>query len=504
MTSKPTGRSLLSSGAAVHLRRLSANTALQIGGQLAPIIAGVISVSLIYRNVGAAGFGIFSIALSVLGLFSFLDLGLGRATVRFATRAFSKGDMDGAASVTMQSVLYLGVFALLLCFLGLMFSSAIANHWIKAKPEEHEVLKQCLILLAAAIPFGGLTSVFRSVLESRERFLSISVIQAAVGAGTYILPLLLSYWTANLALIVAGAVACRVIGFTVFGAVALRSWAGGFPWKSISLKAQPEFRDFSFWTVLSNILGAGIVYGDRALLVRMFGLTEIPFYNVPLELLGRAMITMNSAVTVVFPSLARFAGNRIVFGRLYVALATLLSAGLGIIFLAAAIATPAVLGLWLGTAFRIHSTLLVRIFLVGVAFQSFNMMSLASVNARGLARPITIMHLVEVPIYFWALYEAGVHFGLAGVASTWAGRLVVEYLCFAAFQGHLAHGDDARRQWIGSAMAACNIAPVGLVVVYTTAIPAAIFCATAVTVSVAWAFSQLRDLQDGDVAIQDG
>ncbi|MHB8814703.1 MAG: MATE family efflux transporter, partial [Steroidobacteraceae bacterium] len=337
--------------------------------------------------------------------------------------------------------------------------------------------------------------VFRSVLESQERFLSISVMQAAVGAGTYIVPLLLSYRTADLALIVAGAAACRVAGFAVFGVAAFRSWVGGFPWASVSLKAQPEFRQFSFWTVLSNILGAGIVYGDRALLVRMFGLAEIPFYNVPLELLGRAMITMNSAVTVVFPSLARFSGNRILFGRLYVALATLLSAGLGVIFLAAAIATPAVLGLWLGDAFRVHSTLLVRIFLVGVAFQSFNMMSLASVNARGLARPVTIMHMVEVPLYFWALYQCGTHLGLAGVAVTWAGRLVVEYFCFAAFQGHLAHGDDARRQWIGSAMAACNIAPVALVALYGTAIPALIFCAAALGVSVTWAFSQLRHLQ---------
>ncbi|MHB8814266.1 MAG: MATE family efflux transporter, partial [Steroidobacteraceae bacterium] len=160
MIPKPTGSSLLSRGAALHLRRLSANTALQIGGQLAPIIAGVVSVSLIYRNIGAAGFGIFSIALSVLGLFSFLDLGLGRATVRFAARAFSAGDMEGAASVTVQSVVYLGTFALLLCLLGLVFSSAIAHHWIKARPEEHEVLRQCLIILAAAIPFSGLTSVF--------------------------------------------------------------------------------------------------------------------------------------------------------------------------------------------------------------------------------------------------------------------------------------------------------------------------------------------------------
>ncbi|MGA8940216.1 MAG: oligosaccharide flippase family protein [Acidobacteriaceae bacterium] len=495
MTPKQTGSSLLSRGAALHLRRLSANTALQIGGQLAPMIAGIVSVSLIYRNIGATGFGIFSIALSVLGLFSFLDLGLGRATVRFAARAFSGGDVEGAASITVQSILYLGSFALLLCVLGLVFSSALANNWIKARPEEHEVLRQCLILLAAAIPFGGLTSVFRSVLESRERFFAISVMQAAVGTGTYVLPLMLSYWTVNLAAIVAGAVACRVVGFVAFGVAAFGSWAEGFPWASVSFKAQPEFRQFSFWTVLSNILGAGIVYGDRALLVRMFGLAEIPFYNVPLELLGRAMITMNSAVTVVFPSLARFAGNKIVFGRLYVALATLLSAGLGIIFVVGAIATPAVLGLWLGSAFRVHSTLLVRIFLVGVAFQSFNMMSLASVNARGLAKPITLMHLVEVPLYFWALFQFGTHFGLAGIATTWAGRLVIEYFCFAAFQGHLAHGDDALRQWVGSAMGACNIAPVALVVIYGTAIPALIFCGAAVTVSTVWALVQLRDLQ---------
>ena len=71
-------------------------------------------------------------------------------------------------------------------------------------------------------------------------------------------------------------------------AQARRTWRGSFPWRSVDLRAEREFQQFSFWLVVSNLVGSGVLYGDRALLVRLFRLEDIAFYNVPLEMLGAA------------------------------------------------------------------------------------------------------------------------------------------------------------------------------------------------------------------------
>lgn len=494
MTSPPRPSNGFRDRALFHVRRLSLNVVMQIGSQVLPLLAGAIAIPVIYRNIGRADFGVFTIGLSALGLFALLDLGLGRAAVRFQARAFADGQPTKAASVVVHSALLLGGFSLTLCLILFALAPLIAAHWIQSQREPNDTLRQCLYILAAALPFAGLTSVFRSVLEAREDFVSIGIIQSILGILTYVVPLALSFWTTDVRVIIAGAVACRILAFAAFMVAARVAWRGKFPWRSVNLRGEQEFRDYSLWTVVSNLIGTAIVYGDRALLVRLFGLAEIPFYNVPLEMLGRMMIIVNSAATVVFPALSRFAGNRVVMEGVYVSLVTLLSVAMGIAMLGLSFLTPAGLNLWLGADFRDHSSLLVRILLVGLAFQCLNVMSLAALNARGFARPITMMHLTETPLYFIALYLCGRRFGLTGVALVWSARLMVEYACFTGFQMYVVARDGVRRQSVGATLAACNIIPLGLVA-FGGGTAAILVSVAAAIVSVTWALFELRAVQ---------
>jgi O-antigen/teichoic acid export membrane protein len=324
------------------------------------------------------------------------------------------------------------------------------------------------------------------VLESREKFLVISIIQVVLGVSTYVVPLLLSLITQDVRLLIAGAVACRGFAFVAFMSGAVSVWPGSYPWRVVSVRGQKEFQSFSFWVVVSNIVGSVIVYGDRGILVRMFGLTEIAFYNLPLELLGRLMIIVNSAATVVFPALSRASSDDAKLEDLFISLAALLGAAVGPIFLVMSIFTPSGLHLWLGEDFRLHSTILIQILLVGLAFQALNVFALATLNARGFARPITIMHLTETPIYFWALYFLGRRFGLTGVACVWSARLAFEYLCFLGFQISIGARERTFRRVTGGFIAASNIAPLVVFVVVKNvpiAILASVMCATG---SVLW------------------
>jgi O-antigen/teichoic acid export membrane protein len=478
-----------------HSKRLSVNALLQIGSQVLPLLAGAVAIPLLYKRIGRDEFGVFTIGLSALGLFSLLDLGLGRAAVRFMARAFADSDITAAASVAAHSALILFLFSLALSIGSFCAIPVAAAHWFQAAPQIHQPLKQCLYILILALPLAGLTSVFRAVLEAKERFLVISIIQVFLGVLTYIVPLVLSFATKDIRFIIAGAVACRGFAFVAFLVAAMIAWQGSFPWSKVDLKAQKEFRHFSLWMVVSNIVGSSIVYGDRALLVKMFGLTEIPFYNVPLELLGRLMIVVNSAATVAFPSLSRAADNKDLFEDVYVTLTALLSILTGIALLGLSLFTPLGLHLWLGDDFRDHSTATVRILLVGVAFQTLNVFALASLNARGFARPITYMHLVETPIYFWALYRCGSIFGLTGVAMVWSTRLFVEYVCFAGFQIRLGTAEGASRRVVGSMIAACNVLPLAILAVGGNTLISVLAFGVSISLSLSWASTLLRRRQ---------
>jgi O-antigen/teichoic acid export membrane protein len=473
-------------------RRISMNVVLQSGSQFVPLIAGAVGMPLVYRNISHADFGVFTIALSALGLFTVLDLGLGRASVRFAARAFADRELEKAASIVAHAAILLGGFSLALC--GLLFGLAplIAEHWIRAMPSEHALLRQSLYILALALPAGGLTSVFRSVLEAREEFKRISAIQAVVGTTTYLVPMALSFATADVRLIIAGAVVCRIVAFFAYMVSALRVWEFAIPWHAIDLRGQWEFRRFSFWTVISNTLGTAIVYGDRALLIRLFGLVQVGFYNVPVELLSRLMIIVNSAATVVFPVLSRYSLSADLIDSVSVTAMPFVGAGTGLIFLILSATTPLFLQICFGMDFRSHSSTLMRVLLVGMEFQCLNVISLAILNARGIAKPITIMHATETPVYFAALYFGGERLGLPGVALVWSVRAAVEYVCFTIFQARSVNRRAIVTQVVACLLAALNCIPLALMASNVSSVAASGAGLVAVALCALWSTGRVR------------
>lgn len=488
-------------GARFHFRRLSINALFQISSQVLPLFAGAIAIPLLYREIGRDEFGVFTIGLSALGLFSLLDLGLGRAAVRFMARAFGQNDSSAAASIAVHSVVLLGGFSAVVTIACVAMIPTAAARWFHNDLQDPTVLRQCLYILVAALPIAGLTSVFRAILEARENFLVISIVQVLLGVLTYLVPLIISFFTSDVRFIIGGAVACRLIAFVAFLVAATVAWPGRFDWRNAKLSNLKEFRQFSLWMVISNMVGSAIVYGDRALLVKMFGIAEIPYYNIPLEMLGRFMILVNSAATVVFPSLSKASENKVLFNEVYVSLSNLLSVLVGAALLVVSLLTPVALHVWLGDDFRNHSTLIVRVLLVGVSFQTLNVFALATLNARGFARPITYMHLLETPAYFWALYTFGRKFGLVGVAAVWSARLTIEYICFSGFQAWMGAKGARLNRISGAFVAATNSVPLMLVLVFDNILLAFAGIGLSVVLTYAWTKSFVRKARQQPVQV---
>jgi O-antigen/teichoic acid export membrane protein len=243
--------------------------------------------------------------------------------------------------------------------------------------------------------------------------------------------------------------------------------------------------------VISNLAGVCIVYGDRALLVGSVPLEQVPFYNVPLEMLLRVLIVVNGAVTVLFARLARTDDSQM-FDRYHAIALTGTAMLLAPLLLLLGAAAPLLLRLWLGDEFALHSTALVRIFLVGILFQALNAIAFAALNAQGRARVPALMHLVELPLYFTALSLAGEQFGLIGFAVVWSVRPIVEYLCFTV----LLQGVSAARRvarLLGAGLAAANAIPL-LFIAAHGALPSAIVAGLAIAiVTGAWLARNARE-----------
>ena len=76
-------------------RLLARNTVWNLVGQVAPMVAAVVSIPILIRHVGVDGFGVLSLAWILVGYFSLFDLGLGRALTRFVADKLGGHDAGG-------------------------------------------------------------------------------------------------------------------------------------------------------------------------------------------------------------------------------------------------------------------------------------------------------------------------------------------------------------------------------------------------------------------------
>src|SRR6266487_2940379 len=90
------------------------NTLLNLLGQLLPLAVGVATIPVIVPALGEERFGLLGLMWAVLGYFSVLDFGLGRATTKFVAQYAAQGDeraLHRVATLAVASQTGIGVLA---------------------------------------------------------------------------------------------------------------------------------------------------------------------------------------------------------------------------------------------------------------------------------------------------------------------------------------------------------------------------------------------------------
>ncbi len=93
--------------------------------------------------------------------------------------------------------------------------------------------------------------------------------------------------------------------------------------------------------------------------------------------------------------------------------------------MAAALAYP-VLSVWLSAEFSQAALPVVLVLCVGIWLNSMALMPYTLMHAKGNPRLTAIFHLVELVLYFFALWLLSAQFGLLGAALAWVARVALD------------------------------------------------------------------------------
>jgi O-antigen/teichoic acid export membrane protein len=212
-----------------HARRLTRggllakNTLFTTASHVAIVAVQIAAIPLLINQLGAARFGVLSLAWVVIGYANFFDLGLGRALTKLTAERLGAGVEHEIPRLFWTAITLLGL-------LGLVTTAVVGalSPWLVGGvlniPEDLETESLItLLMLAGCIPFVLVSAALRGSLEARQRFDITSAIAVPFSFISYFGPVVtVSLISQNLAVAVSAVVLSRVLACGVTLMLCLR------------------------------------------------------------------------------------------------------------------------------------------------------------------------------------------------------------------------------------------------------------------------------------------
>lgn len=410
------------------------------------MVAALAAVPFLMHYLGQERLGVLSLVWVIVGYFSFLDMGLGRAvTVAVAScRTCGKsGGTDELHVVGTASVLLVSVGSAIALLLGL----GIAGWGVPVRlssPEFLDEVKQALLWMLPSLPLLLLSSTLRGHLEGVGAFRSLNLLRIPTGVMLVAGPCLTALYSPDLVWACASILAVRLVHVLVL--LWLVAQEMGFRFSSFAralVRASSatwlrQLLSFGGWVTVSNIVGPVIVYVDRFVIGAVLAASSVVIYAVPFDVVSRLPVLVASLCSVLLPELARLSRStsngqeNIHLVRSLVKRSSMFSAWVvAAVIVLGWVATPWALRWWVGAAFEVQGTPVTQILLLAFGVNALAQIPFTALQAAGRVRAVAFLHAAELLPYGLVLVWAISWLGIEGAAWTCLFRNIIDYVVLA-------------------------------------------------------------------------
>jgi O-antigen/teichoic acid export membrane protein len=400
-------------------------TSYNILGSVVPLVLTFVTVPLYIHLVGIERVGILSLAWLLLGYFGLFDLGLGKATAFRIAAQRDAPPQDRAATLWGALIVNVGMGVI-----GGLILWAAAHiyftHYFKVAETLRPEILDAVPLLALSVPVATLTGVLTGALQGREKFLETNIISALTTILFQLLPLGVALiWGPTLSWILTAALLSRAVALIALWRICAREFTAGH-------KATTErgtilaLLRYGGWVSFNGLIGPMLVIVDRFAIGNVLGAVPLGLYHVPFQIAKQLAIIPGSLTNALFPKLTMASADE----------ARLLNRK-ALLTLAATITLPVMIGifamepflnLWVGREIGVQSAPVGRVLLVGFWCNAMALVPFTQLQAAGRPRTVTIILLLQIPLYLGALYVAMIGYGIVGCAVALAARFGVDFI----------------------------------------------------------------------------
>jgi len=398
------------------------NTLINLVGAIVPIAVMLVTVPLYLNLLGEARYGVLAIVWLVLGYFSFLEMGLGKAT---ANQIAKDHDAPAAerAEIFWTALLVNAAMGMIGAGILWLAGDYLLTSVLKLPEDFRQEAIAALPWMIATLPLALVSSVLIGALEGRNQFLTVNLLQVLSNTVFQVVPLYIAYqYGPSLQLIIPAAVLSRVVVNAPFLMACYRA----VPLTLVprfSIKRAKSLFAFGGWVALTGMVGPVMETADRFLIGIVLGAKPVAHYTIAYQLATKIRILPASLSRALFP---RFSADTAVAADLAVtSFSGLLAVMTPLIVLAVLLVEP-FLTVWVGLEVARHAAPIAQVILVGVWANSLAYIPLSLLQGSGKPRLVAKLQLAELLPFLAALYFATANWGVIGAASAWTTRVIAD------------------------------------------------------------------------------
>jgi O-antigen/teichoic acid export membrane protein len=411
-------------------RLLARNTLLNLFGQVVPMIAAVIAIPILIAHLGAARFGVLTLAWAAIGYFGLFDLGLGRAlTQAVAVRLGSEQGDHSLAEVSWTALWMMLALGVVGALVVAACTPWIVERGLNVPPSLQMESRTAFYLLAASLPFVVTAAGLRGLLEAHQHFGLGTALRIPLALVTFIAPLVVLPFSTSLGAVVGALVVGRVISWLTY--VVACVWRYAYLREGLSFcgsAVRPLMR-LGGWMTVSNVVSPLMAYLDRFIIGAILPLAAVAYYVTPYEVVSKLLVLPLAMLTVLFPAFAAsFAINRLRTAQLFERAIRAIVLLMFPVLVTTILFAHEGLTLWVGADFARESTAVLQWLAIGIFVNSLAQAPFAVVQGVGRPDITAKLHLAELPLYVAGLWWLAHHFGIVGVAAAWTIRATLDAL----------------------------------------------------------------------------
>lgn len=409
-------------------KTVAKNTMYNLFGYSLPLLVAVLLIPSLIKGLGEEKFGILSLSWVIVGYFSFIDLGIGRALTKFIAEKLGLKQAKEIPGIFWTSIFLMllvsSVGAILLFFISNLFVLDI----FKISENLKEETLYSFYVLAFTVPIVTTTAGLRGLLEAYQEFRTINIIRVFLGVSTFLVPVFCLIFTKNLFWIIMALGIIRIVIWLLYLFQCFKInpelITNNFKFKRNLIK---PILSMSGWITVSNIVAPIIIYLDRFLIGAIISAVAITYYITPYEVVTKLLLVPGALTGVLFPAFsATYLNDPSTSKKLFARGVKFIFIFLYPIVLILMNFSYELMNSWLGKTFAERSTFVMQMLALGVLLNSLAYIPFTYLQGIGKPKIPALINLLELPFYCLLMWIATSRWGIEGAAVIWVLRIVVD------------------------------------------------------------------------------